>query len=351
MNSANFFLAGLNHLSAPVSCREKTAVSAQELGETLSALRDCLGLREASILSTCGRVEIFAVAQNPGEAGQRLRDWLLDRAQVPLDPGIYVKNGPEAVRHLFRVAAGLDSWIIGESEIQGQVKKAYQAALQRGTTGRILNQIFQAALAAGKAVRAATGIQNGIHSIGGAAALLAKKIFYDMEQGQVVVFGAGDAAEAVIRHLAAKNFKRIWIANRTLQRASELAASVGGKSLTFAEGIQKLGEAEAAVFSTACPKILLDAAALKPILSRRKRPLFLIDLGLPRNIDPQCADFEGVYLYNLDNLKEIVDNSTASKAVEKDRAEVLAAIAASECVAKLEKSQAVLARREVETVR
>ncbi|MBI4422694.1 MAG: glutamyl-tRNA reductase, partial [Elusimicrobia bacterium] len=192
-DSQRIVLVGINHLSAPVACRERAAVGAAALPETLSFLRASLGLAEVAVLSTCSRVEVVA-ALRPGATPEALVAWLTDRVGEEGRSSVYVRRGPDAVRHLFRVAAGLDSWIVGESEILAQLKSAYQAALAGKFTGRALNRVFQSAMAAGKAVRARTGIQHGIHSIGGAAALVAKRIFRE-GGGQVVVFGAGQAAE------------------------------------------------------------------------------------------------------------------------------------------------------------
>lgn len=343
MDSSGLFLVGVNHLTAPVACRERTAVLAGELRETLIHLMGLADLREAVVLSTCSRVEIIATARDPESAASSLKNWLVSRAGAEAEAAVYVHREADAVRHLFRVTAGLDSWIIGESEIQGQVKRAYQLAFELKATGRVLNRVFQRAVNAGKSIRTQTGIQDGIHSIGGAAALLARKIFNDAERGRIVVFGAGEAAEAVARHLAAKNFRQIWVANRTVERARAVAAPLGGEAVSFDEGIKKLAETEAAVFSTACPKPLLEAATLRPLLTGRKRPLFLIDLGMPRNVESACGRIPEVYLYNLDDLKEIVRGSAAKKSAGKERAEVLVSSAAEECVEGLRRSDAMQA--------
>jgi len=341
VDTANIVLVGLNHLTAPVSCRELTAVTPGELEATLQSLKAQAGLSEIVIVSTCSRVEVIAAAPEPDKARSVLQAWFLGRAGVQAESALYQKCGEEAVRHMFRVSCGLDSWIIGETEILAQVKRAYQFSLERRLTGRLLNRTFQSAIAAGKSVRAETGIQNGIHSIGGAAALLARRIFDAPESGQVLVVGAGEAATAVARHLAAKNFSQLLVANRTLEKAQVVAGALGGKAVTFAEGLEKLSEVEAAIFSANCSEVLLRAEFLKERVAGRKKPLFIIDLGLPRNVDAACAKLEGVYLYNLDDLKGVVEQSMGSKAAEKDKAEVQAGLYAVDCIRELEKAAAL----------
>ncbi len=297
-------------------------------------------LSEIVLLSTCSRMEVIAAAENPEEAVAVLTEWFMERGGQDTVAALYTRTGAEAVRHAFRVSCGLDSWIIGESEILAQVKRAYQFSQERRLTGRRLNRVFQMALAAGKAVRSETGIQNGIHSIGGAAALLARRIFSTDVDHRFLVVGAGEAAEAVAKHLAAKNFKDLIVANRTLERAQTLAAQLGGKAVTFEQGLDALADVEAAVFSASCPEVLLKAEDLKRRISVRRKPLFLIDLGVPRNIDAACGGIEGVYLYNLDDLKGVVAQSMSAKAADKGKAEDMAAERAKDCVVELEKAAA-----------
>lgn len=338
MTIEDLFLVGVNHLTAPVSCREKLAAAENQIPEVLDEVRNLADLGEVVILSTCSRMEIVAVGEDPETSLEAVKTWFLERSGRP--EAVYLKKGADALRHLFRVTAGLDSWIIGESEIQGQVKRAYELALRRGATGPVLNRAFQSAMAAGKSIRSRTGLQNGICSIGGAAALLAKKIFSDPERGRVTIFGAGEAAEAVARHLAAKNFSEIWVANRSLERARVMAGPLGGRAVAFEIGFAHLAQSEVAIFSTSAPEPLLNAGALARLVADRRRPLLLIDLGLPRNVDPACATVPGVSLYNLDDLKMAVQDSMSRKAAQRDEAEVLAALAADGCLAELEKAQA-----------
>lgn len=330
-------MVGLNHLGSSMACREKASLTPGEIPAVLRDLKGRTFSKEIAILSTCSRLEIVAAADDPFKSGTILHHWLVRRAGEEALASIYIKRGGEALGHLFRVTAGLDSWIIGETEILRQVKDAYQIALESGATGRILNRVFQKALAAGKAIRAETGIQNGIRSIGGAAALLAGRIFGSCAKGQVLVFGAGQAAEAVVRHLAAKEFSNILVASRNVSHAKDLAGRLGGSALPLEEGFERLSEAEIAIFSLNSPQAVLNREFLRSCLAKRRRPLFLIDLGLPRNIEADCAKLDGAFLYNLDDLKEIVRETMDKKATQKERAEAMAATAARECAAEFER--------------
>ena len=338
MSMQSLLQIGIDHLSAPIRFRERLAACGADLGRTLSELRDEAALEEVAALSTCSRFEVYArvAADQPSRA--LLRAWF-DRK---LGPGsrdcVLERRDHDSVRHAFRVAAGLDSWILGESEILGQVKKAYQTALAAGFTGPLLNRVLQSAVAAGKKARAQTGIQDGIHSIGGAAAVLAQRIFGPAKRGSALVFGAGQAAEAVCRHLAAKNFDDVIVANRTRERAADLARRVGGRPAAFEEGLELLSRVEVAVFSTSCSRPVVDKAALRARLQGRGRPVFLIDLGLPRNVAPDCAALSGVFLYDLEDLKGVAAESVARKAPAKQAAETIVESAALECARQLEKA-------------
>jgi glutamyl-tRNA reductase len=342
------FQIGISHLLAPLASRERVAVAGPDVEGLLLVLKRSLGLEEAVLLSTCSRFELYGMASDPERALESARDWFIERAGREIEPALVQRNGGEALSHLFRVTAGLDSWIIGESEILGQVKRAYETARGAKATGPTLNRAFQSALAAGKAARAQTAIQNGVHSIGGAAAMLARSIFGLRNDGAIVVFGAGDAAEAAVRHLSAKNFRRISVANRTEDKAEALAARVGGAGVSFERGLAMLAETEVAVFSTASPVALLEPEALAEIMRRRGgRSLFLVDLGMPRNIDPACALVAGVFLYDLESLKGVVARSVAGKSGEKEKAETLVARAASACALEIDKASALRVPREV----
>lgn len=337
-DSERLFVVGFSHLLAPLACRERAAVAEDRFAGVLQGLREYLGADEVALLATCSRLELYGAAADTERAVARARSWFVARAGGEVAPCLAVHRGEAALSHLFSVAAGLDSWIIGESEILGQVKRAYEKAREARVTGPVLNRAFQTAAAAGKAARTKTGIQQGIHSIGGAAALLARSIFGEKADGTTLVFGAGEVAQATARHLAAKDFSKVFVANRTLERAQALAGEVGGAAVTFEDGLGMLAAAEIAVFSVACAEPVLTAAALSGRLAGRSRPLFLLDLGLPRNVAPDCARLSGVYLYNLDDLKGVVARSVAGKAAEREKAAALVADAARACAAELAKA-------------
>ncbi len=348
MKTQRMFQIGISHLLAPLAARERAAVASAEGEQVLLDLKRESGLQEVVLLSTCSRLELYGMAPETERALESARSWFVGRAGGEIEPSLVARTGGEALAHLFRVTAGLDSWIIGESEILGQVKRAYETARAAVVTGPALNRAFQSALAAGKAARAQTSIQNGVHSIGGAAAMLARGIFGLRDDGAIVVFGAGDAAEAAVRHLSAKNFRRISVANRTTDKAEALAARVGGVGVSFERGLAMLADIDVAVFSTSSHAALLGPAALAEIMrGRGGRPLFLVDLGMPRNVDPACAAVAGVFLYDLESLKDVVARSVAGKSGEKEKAENLVARAASACAVEIDKAAARRAQREV----
>lgn len=335
--SERMFVVGLNHLSASVASREKAVVSSSDLPSILKQLQALVPLDEVVILSTCSRVEIYGICADSRKGCELVRAWFAGRAGAEIEAALYAHAGADALRHLFRVASGLDSWIIGETEILAQVKKAYHSALAGGFTRRNLNRAFQSAIAAGKDVRSATGIQNGIHSIGGATAMMAKRIFGDKEGGGILVFGAGQTAEAVVRHLAAKKFDRIVVANRTVENARAIADALGGEAVALDTGLELLEHVEVAVFSVSVNEPLLTAEFLARLLPRRRKPLFLVDLGVPRNVAAACARLDSVYLYDLDDLKRMISDSMAGKLAEKERAEALSELAMQDCRLEMDK--------------
>ncbi|MDW8309142.1 MAG: glutamyl-tRNA reductase [Verrucomicrobiales bacterium] len=300
------FVAGLSYKTAPVAVRERLAVSPRLLTCHGCRLKVGARLEEVVLLSTCNRVEVYGTG--PWPAGNALRIFQQLGGDADLAPHLYVKEGDEAVRHLFAVAGGLDSMVVGETEITGQVKSAYEAARAAGLTGRVTNRLFQTALQVAKEIRSHTQIGRGAVSVGSVAVELAEKIFDgDLANKTVMILGAGKMGEACVRHLSARGARSVLVANRSYERAEKLAAEFGGRALRFEECFDAMAAADIVVSSTGSPHLILrrgDVARVLP--ERRGRPLVLIDIAVPRDIDPDVEHLENVYLYNIDHLEAVV---------------------------------------------
>jgi glutamyl-tRNA reductase len=301
------FVAGLSYRTAPVDVREKLAVRAARLPCYGCRLKLSAGLAEVVLLSTCNRVEVYGATAGRVQ-GKVCRLFQQLCPGMDVTPYVYVKEGLAAVEHLFSVASGLDSMVIGETEIIGQIKNAYQAAQQFGLTGRVLNRWFQTALQVAKEVRTRTGIGRGATSVGSVAVELAEKIFAgDLSDKTVMILGAGKMGEACVRHLAKSGARSMLVANRSPERARTLAAELGGRALSFDERLTALAEADIVVSSTGSPTIVLNQDDIARILpARSSRPLVLIDIAVPRDIAPDVEELDNVYLYNIDHLEAIV---------------------------------------------
>lgn len=335
-------VVGISHLKATVGVRESLALPPERVPETLTLLRESCGLREAVILSTCSRFELYAAAEDTEKAASKLAGWLRGQADESVEPCLYIHRGPEAVRHLFRVAAGLDSWILGETEILGQVKDAYQRALRAGATSRMLNVLFQRALNAGKEVRTRTPIAAGVSSVGGAAALLAQKAFGGGGSRGVLVFGAGAMAASAVRHLTAKGMGPVLVANRTLDKAEELAFVLGGEAVPLEEAFERMADVDVAIFSTSSPVAIAGRAQLESaVRTRGGRPLLVIDIGVPRNVEPAARTLAGVRLYDIDDLKRVVELNQEGRRVAVQEASALLDTLVGPCWAKLSEPERV----------
>lgn len=311
---------GLSHQAAPVSVREAVAAKPGSHNGLNAAVAHACGLSDVVVLSTCSRFEVYATATE--KELERILAWFNKRAGRDLSEYLYVKRGQAVMTHILRVAGGLDSWIIGETEIIGQIKSAYQAACAEETVSRNSHLAFQRSLNIGKKIRNETRIVGGIRSIGGAASIMARRIFSDLSSKNILVFGAGTMAESTVRHLCAKGVKGVWVANRSYGKAEALALNLGGRALTLEEGMAKLEEADIAVFSTGASEHLLTAQQAREISKRRGgRTLFVIDLGMPRNVDPKSVEAPNVYLYDMDDLKRIVHESMSRRKADTDAAE------------------------------
>lgn len=303
---------GLSHHSSPVTVRERFAFAEARIPATLQLLRDEGMADEAVILSTCNRVEIYvATSLSLSEAAVELKEFLISCHDYhdPITDEIYALGEPQSVEHLFRVACGLDSMVLGETEILGQLKKAYETALEHRHTGGRLNKAFQRAFNVAKQVRTETSIQRGSVSVGSVAVELAEKIFASLENRQVMVIGAGDTSEKTARALLSRGAKSIVVANRSYDRARALATELGGRAVQFDDWSREFAQIDIAISSTSAPHHILDRARLEPLMKLRKnRPLLLIDIAVPRDINPEVNLMTNVYLYNIDDLQAIADD-------------------------------------------
>lgn len=303
-------LVGVNHRSCPIEVRERLAFRAEHLPTAYASLRDRLGLSEALILSTCNRVEIYAGVPQLDGTLDRISAFLSVHGKLedePLKRSLYTFSEPQSVEHLFTVASGLDSMVVGEAEILHQVKHAYEVARLHGTTGKVFNVLFQKALNAGKTVRAKTAIGRGGVSIGTVAIELSQKIFGSLRPYTVLLIGAGKIGEATLKRLATHGVSDIRIVNRSLERATTLAALYGGQADRLERLDAQLVEADIVMTSTSSPSALISRAQVSALMpQRRHRPLCLIDLGVPRNIEPSVGQLENVYLFDIDDLQGLV---------------------------------------------
>ncbi|HYI08565.1 MAG TPA: glutamyl-tRNA reductase [Thermoanaerobaculia bacterium] len=303
-------LVGLNHRTAPVDVRERLNVPDHKLAETTLELRDLEGVDGATVISTCNRVEAV-VSTRDEDVIAHLVDWLAARAstvRTDLERHLYILRHGDVVRHLFRVASGLDSMILGEPQIGGQVRKAFHAAMELGTLDPLLQQVCEHTLRVSKRVRTDTGIGEHAVSVPYAAVELAKKIFGDLRGLQVLLLGAGEMGELTAEHLHAQNVKQVFVANRSFERASELAERFEGAAVNFDRIDEQLHRCDIVVASTGAPHFLIEPQHVTRALeARRNRNLFLIDLSVPRNINPAVAGIDGAYLYNVDDLQQVAD--------------------------------------------
>jgi glutamyl-tRNA reductase len=317
------FVAGLSYKTAPVELREQLAVHASRLRCYGCRLKLKGNLSEVVLLSTCNRVEVYGVTPDAdADAAQIFQH--LSASAVDVSPYLYVKEGSEAVRHLFSVASGLDSMVVGETEITGQVKQAYQAAQEMKLTGRVLNRVFQTALSTAKEIRTQTGVGRGATSVGSVAVELAERIFKNLSDKTVMIVGAGKMGEACVRHLNKKGARSVLVSNRSFERAELLATEFGGRAVRFDDCLAAMAEADIVVSSTGCPHTILHRAEIARVMgARRDRPLVLIDIAVPRDIAADVQQLNNVYLYNVDDLEVIVRENTRLREREFSRCEAI----------------------------
>jgi len=302
-------LIGLNHRTAPVDVRERLNVPEAKMNECLASMMD-IGADGACLISTCNRVE--AIVSSPREdVIEGLVNWMASRAMTTresIEKYLYILRHGDVVKHLFRVASGLDSMVVGEPQIAGQVKSAFMSSHSAQTLDPLLVQLFEQTMRVAKRVRTETGIGEHAVSVPYAAVELAKKIFGDLAGLRVLLLGAGEMSELTAEHLASQNVKQIFVANKTFERAEGLAAKFGGRAVRFERFEEQLVECDIVLASTGAPHYLITAEQVDRVLATRKsRTLFLIDLSVPRNIDPNVATIDGAYLYNIDDLQLVAD--------------------------------------------
>jgi glutamyl-tRNA reductase len=324
-------LVGLNYRTAPVEIREKIAFPEEDLKHYLIALKGLSSITEGLILSTCNRVEIYAVTDSPDEGVEEIKGFLSLQHQLPLpafEDTLYVLKGEELVRHCFRVASSLDSMVVGEPQILGQIKEAYRMAHATKATGTVLNKLLPRAFSVAKRVRTETSIGNRAVSVSFVAVELAKRIFERLEGREVLIVGAGDMCEIAAQHLLREGVNKILVSNRTWERAVTLAGRFRGEAIPFSELGRALLRADIVITSTDAPNFIVSGDMVVDILKRRKNhPLFFIDIAVPRDVDPRVNSIDNVYLYDIDDLQEVAAVNIKGRQQEALRAEGIVAAA------------------------
>jgi len=325
----NLVLLGLNHKTAPVGLREKLAGLLADLDASYQELQPRPALLELVLYATCNRVESLCATEEPDAAIAQLQTFFAGRGDISaadLDASLYIHRDRDAVLHLFRVAASLDSLVVGEPQILGQIKEAYRQATRNRATGPILNRLLHKTFSVAKRVRRETGIGDHAVSISYAAVTLGRKIFGSLAGKTAVLVGAGEMAELALEHLKSDGVGRIIVANRTLERGLQLAQRFRGEAVSLEELADQLLQADIIISSTGSPQFLLTREQVKGVMRRRKhRPLFFIDIAVPRDLDPAINDLDNVYLYNIDDLKEVVESNWQRRHREAAKAERLVA--------------------------
>jgi glutamyl-tRNA reductase len=338
-----FIALGINHKTASVDVRERVAFTPEKLVEALRLLCRNTSSREAAILSTCNRSELYL--EQDGLAADEVLQWLADYHQLSLEElraCAYIHADDEAVRHMMRVASGLDSMVLGEPQILGQMKSAFAVAREAGTLGPLLGRLFQATFSTAKTVRTDTAIGENPVSVAFAAVSLAKQIFADLHRSQALLIGAGETISLVARHLHDQGIKRIVVANRTLERASVLAEQFGAHAVLLSEIPNELVNSDIVISSTASQLPILGKGAVERALKQRKhKPIFMVDIAVPRDIEPEVGDLDDVYLYTVDDLHEVIAENLKSREGAAQAAEELVSVGAQDFMLRLRELAAV----------
>jgi len=325
---------GINHRTAPVDIREKVVFAGEELPEALRELVRVPGIQESIIVSTCNRTELYCLSNAPAHdsVAQTVTEWLahwhdLAAHDVDLRQSLYRLQGTDAIEHLFAVACGLDSLVLGEPQILGQLKDSYRAALDQGTTGPYLNRLLQTAFSVAKRIRTNTRIGANAVSVASAAVAMARSVFERFQEHTAMLVGAGETIALVARHLHANGIKRLIIANRSVERAQALASEFNGFAIGLDAIPAHLAEADIVISSTASPTAIITHTDVRAALrARRRKPMFMVDIAVPRDIEPEVAQLEDIYLFTIDDLQNVVnENLESRKDAARDAKQMLAA--------------------------
>jgi glutamyl-tRNA reductase len=322
-------LVGLNHRTAPVEVRERLAFSEEACAESLRKLVDGDAIREGMIFSTCNRVEILTATEGRqvSDTAARISDFLSETRQIPQDllhRHLYVHSDEQAVRHVFRVAASLDSMVVGEPQILGQVRRAYALAVETGTVGRVLHRLLHHAFRTAKRVRTETGIGAAAVSVSYTAVELGRKIFGSLDGRTVLLIGAGEMAELALKHLVKAGASRILVTNRTGAKAEELATRFGGEAVDYARLVENLAQADIIICSTGADRyVITSEMARQALIARRHQPAFFIDISVPRNIDPKVGELDNLFVFDIDDLEAVIESNIREREREAQRAELI----------------------------
>ncbi|HWR58331.1 MAG TPA: glutamyl-tRNA reductase [Thermodesulfovibrionales bacterium] len=323
----SILVVGLNHKTADVEVREKLAFNGDKLNEGLHKLRSLPGIDEAMILSTCNRVELYSTVKEPGEAVEEVKTFLSQfhgLSREALEKALYLYKDRDAVRHVFRVGSSLDSMVVGEPQILGQLKDAFEFSLEKKTTGILLNRLMKKTISVAKRIRTETKIAENAVSISFAAVELARKIFTDLEEKSFMLLGAGEMAELAAKHMMSFGVKNVVVANRTFERGCELAKELCGRAVEFRDFLYEAVHADIIVCSTGASTYVLRKEDMQKVMKERKqKPVFIIDISVPRNIDPEINDLDNVYLYDVDDLQGVVETNISERNKEAEKAEAI----------------------------
>lgn len=323
----NVLIVGLNHKTANVEVREKLAFDGKKLALGLEGLRNVPGVLEAIILSTCNRVEMYTNVHDVETASADIKKFLSDFHGIKLDlldDALYFHKGKDSIRHVFRVASSLDSMVVGEPQILGQLKDAFAHSLKHKATGVLLNKLLKKAISVAKRVRTETRIAENAVSISFAAVELARKIFTDLGEKSVMLLGAGEMAELAAKHLMNNGVREIVVANRTFETGCKLADEFKGRAVKFEDFGSEMTHSDIVICSTGAPTYVVTKSQMQHIMKERKqKPVFLIDISVPRNIDPEINKLDNVFLYDVDNLTDVVNTNKEERRKEADKAEAI----------------------------